>query len=76
MEIPLVNTMSREMVLWQYYSTVYDRFGYTIIDCMPPLSMLIINTLTVAAYVIIPTQADYPLARGLERTPKWGKRPR
>ena len=52
-------------------------FSYTIIikeaeicrrlDCMPSLGMLTINALTAADSVIIPVQADYLPARGLEQ---------
>lgn len=67
MEVTLVNTMSRETVLRQYLSTVQDQYDYAIIDCMPSLGMLIINALTAADSVIIPVQADYLPARGLEQ---------
>lgn len=67
MEVTLVNTMSRETVLRQYLSTVQDQYDYAIIDCMPSLGMLTINALTAADSVIIPVQADYLPARGLEQ---------
>ena len=67
MEVTLVNTMSRETVLRQYLSTVQDRYDYAIIDCMPSLGMLTIIALTAADSVIIPVQADYLPARGLEQ---------
>lgn len=67
MEVTLVNTMSRETVLRQYLSTVADRYDYAIIDCMPSLGMLTINALTAADSVIIPAQAHYLPAKGLEQ---------
>lgn len=67
MEVTLVNTMSRETVLRQYLSTVQDRYDYAIIDCMPSLGMLTINALTAADSVIIPVQAHYLPAKGLEQ---------
>ena len=67
MEVTLVNTMSRETVLRQYLSTVADRYDYAIIDCMPSLGMLTINALTAADSVIIPVQAHYLPAKGLEQ---------
>ena len=67
LEVTLVNTMSRETVLRQYLSTVADRYDYTLIDCMPSLGMLTINALTAADSVIIPVQAQYLPAKGLEQ---------
>ena len=67
MEVTLVNTMSRETVLKQYLSSVSDKYDFALIDCMPSLGMLTINALTAADSVIIPVQADYLPARGLEQ---------
>lgn len=67
MEVTLVNTMSRETVLKQYLSSVSDQYDFALIDCMPSLGMLTINALTAADSVIIPVQADYLPARGLEQ---------
>ena len=67
MEVTLVNTMSRETVLKQYLSIVSDQYDFALIDCMPSLGMLTINALTAADSVIIPVQADYLPARGLEQ---------
>ena len=67
LEVALVNTMSRETVLRQFLSSVGDRYDYAIIDCMPSLGMLTINALTAADSVIIPVQAQYLPAKGLEQ---------
>ena len=67
MEITLVNTMSRETILRQYLSTVKKDYDYAIIDCMPSLGMMTINALTAADSIIIPVQAHYLLAKGLEQ---------
>ena len=66
-EVTLVNTMSRETVLRQYLSTVQKDYDYAIVDCMPSLGMLTINALTAANSVIIPVQAHYLPAKGLEQ---------
>ena len=67
LEVTLVNTMSRETVLRQYLSTVADRYDYALIDCMPSLGMLTINALAAADSVLIPVQAQYLPAKGLEQ---------
>ncbi|MEG1525804.1 MAG: ParA family protein [Clostridia bacterium] len=67
MEVTLVNTMSRETILRQYLSTVKKDYDYAIIDCMPSLGMMTINALTAADSIIIPVQAHYLPAKGLEQ---------
>lgn len=64
-EVSLVNTMSRETVLWAYINSVKDRYDYVLIDCMPSLGMLTINALAAADSVIIPVQAHYLPAKGM-----------
>ena len=72
MEVTLVNTMSRETVLKQYLSSVSDQYDFALIECMPSLGMLTNNALTPADSVIIPVQADYLPARGLEAVENCG----
>ena len=67
MEVSLVNTMSREIVLRNYLKEVKGKYDYVLIDCMPSLGMLTINALTAADSVIIPVQAQYLPAKGLEQ---------
>jgi chromosome partitioning protein len=66
-EVSLVNAMSREMVLKQYLETVKKNYQYIILDCMPSLGMLTINALAAADSVLIPVQAQYLPAKGLEQ---------
>lgn len=67
MEASLVNVMSRETVLRQVLDDTGTRYDYTLIDCMPSLGMLTINALTAADSVMIPVQAQYLPAKGLEQ---------
>lgn len=67
LEVSLVNAMSREKVLKQYLDTVKPHYDYMLIDCMPSLGMLTINTLAAADSVLIPVQAQYLSAKGLEQ---------
>ena len=67
MEISLVNAMSRETILKQYLDTIKNQYDYILLDCMPSLGMLTINALAAADSVIIPVQADYLPAKGLEQ---------
>ena len=67
MEVSLVNVMSRESVLKQYLDSVKKEYDFILLDCMPSLGMLTINTLAAADNVIIPVQAQYLPAKGLEQ---------
>ena len=67
MEVSLVNTMSREIVLRSYLEEVKDRYDYVLIDCMPSLGMITVNALAAADSVIIPVQANYLPAKGMEQ---------
>lgn len=67
LEVSLVNAMSREKILKQYLDTVRREYDYILIDCMPSLGMLTINALAAADSVLIPVQAQYLPAKGLEQ---------
>ena len=67
MEVSLVNAMSRERVLKQYLDSLKRDYDYVLLDCMPSLGMLTINALTAADSVLIPVQAQYLPAKGLEQ---------
>ena len=67
MELSLVNAMSREKVLKQYLDAVKASYDYVLLDCMPSLGMLTINALAAADSVLIPVQAQYLPAKGLEQ---------
>ena len=54
LEVALVNSMNREKMLKQ-------------VDCMPSLGMLTINALAAADAALIPVQAQYLSAKGLEQ---------
>ncbi len=67
LEVSLVNAMSREKLLKQYLDTVKQEYDYILLDCMPSLGMLTINCLAAADSVLIPVQAQYLPAKGLEQ---------
>ena len=66
MEIRLINAMSRESVLRTYINSVKPHYDYILIDCMPSLGMMPINSLAAADTVIIPSQPSYLSAKGLD----------
>ena len=66
-EVLLVNVMSRETILKQYLETVKQNYDFILLDCMPSLGMLTVNALAAADQVLIPVQANYLSAKGLEQ---------
>jgi len=64
-ETRLVNIMSRELVLRAYLQDIKNNYDYIIIDCMPSLGMMTINSLVAADSVIIPSQPNYLSVKGL-----------
>lgn len=67
LEVSLVNAMSRESVLKQYLATVENNYDFILLDCTPSLGMMTINALAAADEVLIPVQAQFLPAKGLEQ---------
>ena len=67
MEVSLVNAMSQETILRQYLDTIRKQYSHILIDCQPSLGMLTINALAAADRVLVPVQAEYLPAKGLEQ---------
>ena len=67
LEVALVNSMSREKMLKQVLDSARREYDYILLDCMPSLGMLTINALAAADAALIPVQAQYLSAKGLEQ---------
>ena len=67
LEVSLVNIMNRERVLKQFLEPFRKEYDYILLDCMPSLGMLTVNALAAADTTIIPVQANYLSAKGLEQ---------
>ena len=67
MEVSLVNAMSRETILKQLMEPLRRQYDFILLDCMPSLGMLTVNALAAADNVLIPVQAQYLSAKGLEQ---------
>ncbi|MGF6990520.1 chromosome partitioning protein [Lachnospiraceae bacterium PM6-15] len=65
-EVSLVNIMSRESILKTYVDKMRPKYDYILIDSMPSLGMMTINSLVAADSVIIPSQPSYLSAKGLD----------
>lgn len=67
LEVSLVNIMSRETVLKRYLDEIKEDYDYILLDCMSSLGMITMNALVAADSVLIPVQAQYLSAKGLEQ---------
>ena len=65
--VSLVNAMSRETILKQLMEPLKRQYDFILLDCMPSLGMLTVNALAAADNVLIPVQAQYLSAKGLEQ---------
>lgn len=59
LEISLFNVMSREFILKGYVDEIRGNYDYILIDCMPSLGMMTVNSLVAADSVIIPSQPNF-----------------
>ena len=67
LEVALVNSMNQEKMLKQVLEGAKREYDYILLDCMPSLGMLTINALAAADAALIPVQAQYLSAKGLEQ---------
>lgn len=65
METALFNCINRERVLKESLSPLKADYDYILIDCMPSLGMMTINSLVAADSVIIPSQPNFLSTKGL-----------
>ncbi len=64
-ETSLFNVMSREFVLKNLIDGLRKDYDYILIDCMPSLGMMTINSLVAADSIIIPSQPSFLSTKGL-----------
>lgn len=66
-EVRLVNALSREFFLKQIISKVKEDYDCIVIDNMPSLGMIMVNSLAAADEVLIPVEASYLPMKGLQQ---------
>ena len=59
LEMSLISAISREFILKNSILDLKKDYDYILIDCMPSLGMITINSLACADSVIIPVQTQY-----------------
>ena len=67
LEVSLVNCMKREKMLKQVLEGAKHEYDFILLDCTPSLGMLTVNALAAADTTLIPVQAQYLSAKGLEQ---------
>ncbi len=66
-EQELSQTEGGERFLKRFLALVENAYDYILLDCPPALGMVTVNALAAADQVLIPTQAEYLAAKGLEQ---------
>ncbi len=64
-EVEMMSEPKREMALKNLLAQLVDSFEYIIIDSPPSLSLLTLNALTAADYMLIPLQCEFYALEGL-----------
>jgi len=65
-ELLLMNTTARETVLKSLLERFKTDYDFILIDCLPSLGIFTVNALTASSEIIIPVQAQYFGAKGVE----------
>lgn len=64
-EVEMMSKPSREKVLKNLLTGLKGSFDYIILDCPPSLSLLTVNAMTAADYMLIPLQCEFYALEGL-----------
>ena len=70
MELRLMSAMSRETILRQVLEPLRGQYDHILLDCMPSLALLTVNSMAAADRILIPVQPHFLSARGLEELVK------
>ncbi|NQV33530.1 MAG: ParA family protein [Phycisphaeraceae bacterium] len=66
-EIDLRDRTDKELALREKLNEVSNQYDYCIIDCAPPLSLLMLNALVASSSVVVTVQTQYYAVEGLKR---------
>ena len=61
----MLSNPEREKILKKLLYRVKDSFEYIVLDCPPSLSLLTVNALTAADFMLIPLQCEFYALEGL-----------
>jgi chromosome partitioning protein len=66
-EIEMMANPSRERILRELMADVTTRYEYIIFDCPPSLSLLTVNAMAAADFLLIPLQCEFYALEGLSQ---------
>lgn len=66
LEMEMIGRSMRETILKRALEEIKSEYDFILIDCPPQLSILTINALACADYVVVPVKTDYLAYRGVE----------
>ena len=66
LELTLMNTIGRETVLKSFLEQFKTDYDFILVDCLPSLGIFTSNALTASDEIIIPVQAQFFGAKGVE----------
>jgi chromosome partitioning protein len=66
-ELDLRDRTGKELVLGEKLHMVSSQYDYCVIDCAPPLSLLMLNALVASSSVVVTVQTHYYAIEGLKR---------
>ncbi len=66
-EVEMMDAPGREVALKRLLAQVEDDFDYIILDCPPSLSLLTVNAMVAADFVLIPLQCEFYALEGLSQ---------
>ena len=66
-EVEMMSKSGREKALKRLLAGVGEDFDYIILDCPPSLSLLTVNAMTAANYLVIPLQCEFYALEGLSQ---------
>jgi len=64
-EIEMIDIADREYIMRKILHQVRDKYDFVIVDCLPSLGLITVNSLTAADSVLIPVQCEYFALEGL-----------
>jgi len=65
-ELEITSMFSREFILREQLEKISDMYDYVLIDNMPSLGVLTVNSLMASDFVIVPIEPNYLAYKGLE----------
>lgn len=65
MELELINTPGRELLLKKEIEKIRSHFDYVLFDCPPSLGLLTVNALVAADSILVPLQCEYYALEGI-----------